>query len=142
MPKIKITCDSTCDLSPELYGRYQISVIPMCVALGDRLCRDGVDVEPQELFAYVEQTGKLPSTSAISVGEYADFFRPFVEEGYEVVHINLSAELSSSHQNARLAAREVGNVFVVGRSPPKGYRRRSKVHSEWLETIFRAQRQK
>lgn len=113
MPKIKITCDSTCDLSPELYGRYQISVIPMCVALGDRLCRDGVDVEPQELFAYVEQTGKLPSTSAISVGEYADFFRPFVEEGYEVVHINLSAELSSSHQNARLAAREVGNVFVV-----------------------------
>ena len=113
MPKIKITCDSTCDLSPELYTRYGISVIPMAVAMGDRLYRDGMDVKPEELFSYVEKTGKLPTTSAISAGEYEDFFRPFVEEGYEVVHISLSSELSSSHQNARLAAQELGNVYVV-----------------------------
>ena len=113
MPTIKITCDSTCDLSPELCERYHISVIPMCVALGERICRDGVDVKPEELFAYVKETGKLPTTSAISMGEYADFFRPFVEEGYEVVHINLSSELSSSHQNACLAAQELEKVYVV-----------------------------
>lgn len=113
MPIIKITCDSTCDLSPELYERYHVSVIPLCVSLGDRLCRDGIDVEPQELFAYVKETGKLPTTSAISVGEYEDFFHPFVNEGYEVVHINLSSELSSSHQNACIAAKELGNVWVV-----------------------------
>ena len=113
MPKIKITCDSTCDLSPELCERYHISVIPMRVALGERSCRDGVDVKPEELFAYVGETGQLPTTSAISFGEYADFFRPFVKEGYEVVHINLSSELSSSHQNACIAAEELGNVFVV-----------------------------
>lgn len=113
MPKIKITCDSTCDLSPSLYERYHISVIPLCVSLGDRLFRDGVDIQPSDLFQYVEETGKLPTTSAISVGEYEDFFHSFVEEGYEVVHINLSSELSSSHQNACLAARQVGNVFVV-----------------------------
>ena len=75
MPKIKITCDSTCDLSPDLYERYHISVIPMCVALGDRVCRDGENVEPKELFAYVEETGKLPTTSAISVGEYEDWIK-------------------------------------------------------------------
>lgn len=113
MPKIKITCDSTCDLSPELYSRYGIAVIPMSVAMGDKLCRDGVDVQPDDLFSYVEETGKLPTTSAISVGEYEDFFRGFVEEGYEIVHINLSSELSSSHQNARIAAQEIGNVHVV-----------------------------
>jgi len=113
MPKIKITCDSTCDLNPELYNRYGICVIPLSVAMGDKLCRDGVDVTPEDLFCYVEENGKLPTTSAISVGEYEDFFRAFVEEGYEVVHINLSSELSSSHQNARLAAQEVGKVYVV-----------------------------
>lgn len=113
MPKLKITCDSTCDLSAEQYNRYDISVIPLSVAKGDKQYRDGVDVKPEELFSYVEETGKLPTTSAISVGEYEDFFRPFVEEGYEVVHINLSSELSSSHQNARIAAQELGNVFVV-----------------------------
>jgi len=113
MPKIKITCDSTCDLSPEIYERYHISVIPMCVAMGNRLCWDGVDVQPKELFSYVEESGKLPTTSAISVGEYEDFFRLFADGGYEVVHISLSAELSSSHQNACIAAEELGNVFVV-----------------------------
>lgn len=113
MPKVKITCDSTCDLSSELYERYHISVIPLSVALGERFYRDGVDVEPQELFDYVEKTGELPTTSAISVGEYAEFFRSFVNDGYEVVHINLSSELSSSHQNARIAAEETGNVSVV-----------------------------
>jgi DegV family protein with EDD domain len=97
----------------DLYERYNISVIPLSVALGDRLCRDGVDVEPKDPFSYVEETGKLPTTSAISVGEYEDFFRPFVADGYEVVHINLSSELSSSHQNARIAAQEVGNVYVL-----------------------------
>lgn len=113
MLKIKITCDSTCDLSPQLYERYRISVISMCVALGERIFRDGVDVEPKELFSYVEETGRLPTTSAISIGEYAEFFRSFVSEGYEVVHINLSSELSSSYQNACIAAQEVGNVYVV-----------------------------
>lgn len=113
MPKIKITCDSTCDLSPGLYERYHVSVIPMCVSLGDQLRRDGVDVRPEELFSYVEKCGKLPTTSAISVGEYGDFFRTFTDGGYEVVHISLSAELSSSHRNACIAAEELGNVFVV-----------------------------
>ena len=113
MLKVKITCDSTCDLTPELYARYGVSVIPLCVALGDRLCRDGEDIAPEELFSYVEETGKLPTTSAISVGEYANFFRPLVANGYEIVHINLSSALSSSHQNARIAAQAVGNVSVV-----------------------------
>ena len=113
MLNVKITCDSTCDLTPELYARYGVSVIPLCVALGDRLCRDGEDIAPEELFSYVEETGKLPTTSAISVGEYANFFRPLVANGYEIVHINLSSALSSSHQNARIAAQAVGNVYIV-----------------------------
>lgn len=113
MLKVKITCDSTSDLSPELYARYGVSVIPLCVALGDRICRDGVDVVPEELFSYVEETGKLPTSSAISLGEYMDFFQGFVNEGFEVVHISLSSALSSSHRNACLAAQEVENVHIV-----------------------------
>ena len=113
MTKVKITCDSTCDLTPELYTRYGVSVISLCVALGDRLCRDGADVAPEELFSYTEETGKLPTTSAISVGEYADFFRPLVEQGQDVVHISLSSGISSSHRNACIAAQELGNVYII-----------------------------
>ena len=113
MSKTIITCDSTADLTPELYAKYDIKVVALSISLGDVLCRDGVDVTCGDVFAFVDETGMLPKTSAVSVGEYEDVFRPLVEEGYEVLHINLSSHLSASHQNARLAAEEVGNVWVV-----------------------------
>ena len=113
MSNIKITCDSTCDLPQELYAKYDIEVISLSVALGDELHRDGVDITAPELFAYVKETGVLPKTSAVSMGEYLDVFGKYVNEGKTVIHINLSSELSASHQNALLAAQELGNVYVV-----------------------------
>lgn len=113
MKKIKITCDSTCDLTKELYERYNVSVISLGVNMGEDARLDGVNVTPDDLYDYVAKTGKLPGTNAISIGSYEEFFKPFVDEGYELVHINLSSELSASHQNAKLAAEELGNVYVV-----------------------------
>ena len=113
MPKTIITCDSTADLTPELYAKHDINVIALSLTLGDELRRDGLDVTCKDVFDFVDASGMLPKTSAVSVGEYEDVFRPYVEQGYEVLHINLSSQLSASHQNARLAAEEVGNVWVV-----------------------------
>jgi DegV family protein with EDD domain len=113
MSNIKITCDSTCDLPHELYTKYDVDVIALSVALGDTLHRDGVDITAPELFDYVKESGTLPKTSAVSMGEYMDVFGKYVDEGRTVIHINLSSNLSASHQNAVLAAQELGNVYVV-----------------------------
>lgn len=113
MSKIKITCDSTCDLTKELYEKYDISVMPLAVNLGDDLYRDGVDIDGPMIFDYVAKTGILPKTSAVSIAEYTDFFKLWVDDGYEVIHINLSSGLSSCHQNACLAAEELGNIYVI-----------------------------
>lgn len=113
MSNIKITCDSTCDLPQELYAKYDVDVVALAVTLGDELHRDGVDITAPELFAYVKETGTLPKTSAISMGEYLDVFSKYVSEGRTVIHINLSSNLSASHQNAVLAAQELDNVYVV-----------------------------
>ncbi|MBR2832384.1 MAG: DegV family protein [Oscillospiraceae bacterium] len=113
MAKIKITCDSTCDLTDEIYRKLDVEVVPLGVILGDELKRDGVNVSEKELFAYTERTGTLPKTSAISVGEYAEVFRKFVSQGYSVIHVSLSSELSACYSNARMAAEEVGSVWAV-----------------------------
>ena len=113
MKKVKITCDSTCDLTKDLYERYDISVIALGVNMGEDTRLDGVDVTPDDLYAYVADSGKLPSTNAISIGSYEEFFKGFVDEGYEVVHINLSSELSCSYRNAKLVAEEMGGVYPV-----------------------------
>ena len=113
MNKIKITCDSTCDLTEKLYKEYDVEVISLCVSLGDDLYRDGVDIRSEDIYAYVSEKGTLPKTSAISVGEYEKVFRKYTEQGYQIVHINLSSNLSSCHQNALIAAKEVGGVYPV-----------------------------
>ena len=113
MSNIKITCDSTCDLPQEFYAKYDVEVISLAVTLGDTLHRDGVDITAPELFDYVNETGTLPKTSAISMGEYLDVFGKYTAEGKTVIHINLSSNLSASHQNAVLAAQELSGVYVV-----------------------------
>lgn len=113
MSKIKITCDSTCDLTNELCEKNNVSVVPLSIALGDEIRRDSIDINADEIFQFVKTNNQLPKTSAISIGEYEDIFGKYISEGYTVIHINISSELSSSHQNACLAAEELGNVYVV-----------------------------
>ena len=113
MAKIKVTCDSTCDLTEELYQANNVEVIPLSVTLGDKVYRDGVDIFSQQVFDYVAETGTLPKTSAISVGEYLDAWQKYVQDGYDVIHVNISSDLSTSYQNACVAAKELGHVYVV-----------------------------
>lgn len=113
MSNIRITCDSTCDLTASLYETYRAQPVPLGVSLGDDFRRDGVNIKPQDIYAFAAATGSLPKTSAISVGEYEELFRSLTAQGDPVIHINLSSELSASHQNACLAAQMVGNVYVV-----------------------------
>ena len=49
MSKIKIVADSTCDLSPELVKRYDVEIVPLFVALDDKIYRDGKEITPDEV---------------------------------------------------------------------------------------------
>lgn len=113
MEKIKITCDSTCDLTPALYEQYQISVTPLGISLGNDFYKDGVDIDALKIFDFVKQSGSLPKTSAVSIGEYEEFFKSFTTEGFSVIHINISSKFSSCHQNAAIAAKEYPGVYVI-----------------------------
>lgn len=112
---IVITADSTCDLSPELIRDYHIIVTPLHVMMGEETFTDGVDLSAAQIFDYVSQSGVLPKTSAVSISEYAAVFRPLVESGKTVIHVNIGGKFSSTGQNAAIAAEEVGKdkVFIV-----------------------------
>lgn len=108
-----ITADSTCDLSSELCSRFQIQVIPLTITLGEATFLDGESFTPADMYARYREDGTLPKTSAPSVQSFLDFFRPFVEQGFEVVHLDISSELSGSFNAARLAASELSGVYVI-----------------------------
>lgn len=110
--KIKITADSTCDLSVELAERYGVEIAPLYVNMDNKPLRDRVDIEPQAIFDYYDRTGKLCFTSARNIGEYLDMFTELRKEYDAVIHVSISSEFSSTHQNAVLAAQELENVYV------------------------------
>ncbi len=108
-----ISSDSTCDLSRELIERYQIHIIPLTITLGEDTFLDGNGFTPLDMYARFRAEGILPKTSAPGVQEFLDFFSAMTEQGYEVVHLDISSELSNSYNAACLAAEELQGVYVV-----------------------------
>ncbi len=111
--KIKITSDSTCDLGTALVSINDISIMPLTVIKNDQSYLDNVTITPAEIFAHVAAGGALCSTTAVSIGEYQEFFAPLSAQYDAVVHINLGSGFSSSYQNACLAAGEFDNVIAI-----------------------------
>ena len=103
---IKITADSTCDLSGALLQEWNISLMPMHILMGEESYLDGVSIRPADVFAHVQNGGKMPKSAAANLVEYADFFDPFAKEYDAVIHISVSSKLSSCYQNACLAAQQ------------------------------------
>ncbi len=114
--KIKITTDTTADVTPEFFEKYGIGYLPEIVNLGGEEYLDTVNITTKDIEEYVKNTKKLPKSAARSVQDFKDFFMGYLDEGYDaVVFCGISSNLSCITKNAQTAADEIGNdkVFVV-----------------------------
>ena len=110
---MKITSDSTCDLSPELLERYRIKLSPLTVIKDGKAYLDGVDITPDDIFRHVDKGGPLCSTSAVNVESYRKMFAELSPQYEDVIHITLGSLFSACYQNAAIAAADFPNVHVV-----------------------------
>lgn len=110
--KIALSSESTCDLPKELLEKYNISTIPYTVILGDEIVEDNETV-PNRIYKFVEETGKLPKTSAINEETYKEYFSKLLKKHDAVIHIGLSSGISCSNSNANRAAEALKNVYVI-----------------------------
>ena len=113
MSKVKIISDSTCDLSEDLLIQYDIAVLPHPIVRDGELLQDNVSITPDDIYAHYERTGRLCTTSAPNAYDYEQFWRPWLDEGYEIVHFTISSEMSTAYNQAVLAAEETGHVYPV-----------------------------
>jgi len=111
--KIKITTDSTCDLTADIIKDYEIETMPLAVNMGDNSYLDGVDIKPSDIYEYFDKTGEVPTTGARSPEDFKDFFKKITDEGYEVVHIGIGADLSCCFNNIQIAAQDLKGVYLV-----------------------------
>ena len=111
--KIKVTADSTCDLTAELIEKNNITITPLRVNCGEGDMKDGVDITPDGLYEKIRATGRLASTAAVNVQEYIDVFTEARKSYDAVIHFTISSDMSACYQNACIAAAEVDGVYVV-----------------------------
>ena len=109
---IRITSDSTCDLG-HLVAERNIGILPLAINLDAKTFYDGVDITPQRIFDFVAETKMLPKTAAPSIGDYEEFFKKELEGNDVLMHFNISAKSSGSHNMAKQAAESFGGKVRV-----------------------------
>lgn len=118
--KIRFTADSCCDMSPEFIERYQVKVIPLSVELNGKFYKDGVDIQPDDIFKHVGGGGELPKTAAINVEEFRQVFTELLKDCDAILHFDISSEFSSCWQNACVAAEGLPVYCVDSRQLSSG----------------------
>lgn len=104
---VKIISDSTCDLSEELLDKYEISILPLHILLGERECEDGRDITPDDIYRWSDENKTTPKTSAPSLERAIEMMRPYAENKTEVICFSISGGMSTSGNVMRLAAAEL-----------------------------------
>lgn len=113
---IKIISDSTCDLTKELLDKYHITILPLHVILGDKDLLDGVTVTPDEIYEWADENKTTPKTSAPSIEDAIDLFKPFIDNGDSIIYFSISKEMSTSINVINLAADELeatDKIFII-----------------------------
>lgn len=113
MNKVILSADSTCDLDNALRMRYRVNEYPLHVILGNGEYQDGVNISADDIYNAYYKYHILPTTAAINVEEYANYFKKWVDAGYDIIHFSLGSGLSSAYQNCCIAARDCPNIYPV-----------------------------
>lgn len=111
--KIKITADSTCDLDQALAAQFGIEIIPLYVNKEGTFYRDGLEINTEDIFQHVSAGGELCSTAAVNLDDYLKRFGELKAEYDAVIHFTISSSMSSCFQNAKIAAEELGDIYVI-----------------------------
>lgn len=103
---IKIISDSTCDLSKELIEQYNISIIPLCIVMGDKSYYDGLEVTPDEIYKWADANKTTPKTAAASFDFAGDVLKPHMEAGDDIIFIGIGEKLSTTCNVLRLLGKD------------------------------------
>ena len=112
---VKIISDSTCDLTPEILEKYDITLTPLYITVegSEESFRDGVNIQPADVFRMVDVEKKVCKTAAHNIFDYEEMFAEYSGKYDAVVQICIGQGFSCCYQNAKIAAAEFDNVYVV-----------------------------
>ena len=104
---VKIIADSTCDLSKDLLEKYDISVVPLHIVLGDKEYKDGLEISPDEIYEWSNSNKEAPKTSAAAISDTIDIYSKYLKSYDEIICFSISGQMSTTVNVMRMAAEEL-----------------------------------
>jgi DegV family protein with EDD domain len=99
-----ITCSSTVDLSNDFLNKRNIPYVSFHYELNGTYLTDdlGLTVSSKDFYQKMRE-GVTTKTAQVNAEEYVNFFTPFLKQGYDILHVELSSGLSGSLNSATIA---------------------------------------
>lgn len=113
MEKIKIITDSTLDLPADLIKEKGIEVLPLLINFGEESYLDGVEINIHQMLERIEKDNILPTTAQVTPNRFEEVFKKYLDEGYKIVALLLSSEMSGTYQSACIAKNMLESDDIV-----------------------------
>ena len=115
MGKIRITADSTCDLSESLLQKYEISILPLNIVLDMKSYSDGEEISPDEIYAWSEKMHKTPKTAAVAYDRALEMAAAFQKNGDEMIFFGISESMSTTCNVMRMVKEELNytGMYII-----------------------------
>ena len=115
MGKIRITADSTCDLSESLLQKYGISILPLYIVLDMKSYSDGEEISPDEIYVWSEKMHKTPKTAAVAYDRALEMASAFQKNGDEMIFFGISESMSTTCNVMRMVKEELNytGMYVI-----------------------------
>lgn len=106
---VRIFSDSTCDLGEEIASRYGITIIPLCIIMGDETYYDGEGLSQKDIFRWSDENRTTPKTAAMTRERLETAVGPALSAGDDCILFVIASGMSSTYSIANLYASEDGN---------------------------------
>lgn len=104
---IRIIADSTCDLSEKLLDKYDISIVPLHIVLGEKEYRDEEEICADEIYQWVNENQEMPKTSAVGLEDAIEVIEPILKNDDEIIIFCISEKMSTTANIFYMAADEL-----------------------------------
>ncbi len=110
---VHIVTDGAADFPSGWIERYRVQVIPINIQMGERTYLQGVEIDDEAFYRFVERERVIPKTAQPSPQQFVAFYRQVARPGEVIVSPHVSARLSGTYASALQAARELAGEIEV-----------------------------
>lgn len=101
MSEFKILSDSSCDLPDKLKQHYNIDIVPFYVSFDSKnYLKENIDITVDEFYLKLKAFNDVPKTSLPGIQDYINAFKPYLDNGQDILCICLTSKFSGSYQSA------------------------------------------